>query len=61
MVSVLGSTGSIGSNTLAVIARHPERFGVYALAANSSVDTLLQRADELLYQAKKSGRNQVCG
>jgi len=43
MVSVLGSTGSIGSNTLAVIARHPERFGVYALAANSSVDTLLQQ------------------
>ena len=41
MVSVLGSTGSIGVNTLDVIARHPERFQVYALAANSSVDTLL--------------------
>ena len=41
MISVLGSTGSIGVNTLDVIARHPERFGVYALAANSSVDTML--------------------
>ncbi len=41
MVSVLGSTGSIGVNTLDVIARHPEQFGVYALAANSSVDTML--------------------
>ena len=41
MISVLGSTGSIGVNTLDVIARHPERFGVYALAAHSSVDTML--------------------
>jgi len=37
MVSVLGSTGSIGISTLDVIARHPDRFGVYALAANTSV------------------------
>jgi 1-deoxy-D-xylulose-5-phosphate reductoisomerase len=43
MVSVLGSTGSIGVNTLDVIARHPDRFRVYALAANSSVDTLLEQ------------------
>lgn len=41
MISVLGSTGSIGVNTLDVIARHPLDFGVYALAANSSVDTML--------------------
>ena len=40
-VSVLGSTGSIGINTLDVIAQHPSRFEVYALAANSSVDTML--------------------
>ena len=43
MVSVLGSTGSIGVKTLDVIARHPDRFRVYALAANSSVDTLLEQ------------------
>jgi 1-deoxy-D-xylulose-5-phosphate reductoisomerase len=41
MVSVLGSTGSIGVNTLEVIARHPGRFGVYGLAANTSVAALL--------------------
>jgi 1-deoxy-D-xylulose-5-phosphate reductoisomerase len=37
MVTVLGSTGSIGMSTLDVIALHPERFAVYALAANTSV------------------------
>lgn len=41
MVSVLGSTGSIGVSTLDVIARHPQRFAVYALAAHRSVDTML--------------------
>ena len=40
-VTVLGSTGSIGANTLDVIARHPERFKVHALAAARQVDALL--------------------
>lgn len=39
-VSVLGSTGSIGVSTLDVIARHPDRFAVYALAAHRSVDAM---------------------
>lgn len=43
MVSVLGSTGSIGVSTLDVIGRHPELFGVYGLAANSSVDAMLEQ------------------
>ena len=43
MVSVLGSTGSIGVSTLDVIARHPDRFDVFALAANSSVDAMLKQ------------------
>ncbi len=38
---VLGSTGSIGVNTLDVIARHPERYEVVALSAMSRVDELL--------------------
>ena len=33
-VTVLGSTGTIGVNTLDVLARHPDRFQVFALAAN---------------------------
>ena len=38
---VLGSTGSIGTNTLDVVARHPDRFEVLALAGGSRVDPLL--------------------
>ncbi len=40
-VCVLGSTGSIGVNTLDVISRHPERYEVVALSAMSRVDELL--------------------
>lgn len=40
-VVVMGSTGSIGVNTLDVIARHPDRFDVFALTANTSVETML--------------------
>ena len=32
-ITVLGSTGSIGQNTLDVLARHPERYSVFALTA----------------------------
>ena len=40
-VAILGSTGSIGTNTLDVIARHPERFEVVALSAATQVDAML--------------------
>jgi len=40
-LTVLGSTGSIGKSTLDVVARHPERYRVFALTA--------QRQDELLF------------
>jgi 1-deoxy-D-xylulose-5-phosphate reductoisomerase len=40
-VVVLGSTGSIGVNTLDVVDRHPERFEVFALTAATSVDAML--------------------
>jgi 1-deoxy-D-xylulose-5-phosphate reductoisomerase len=40
-VAVLGSTGSIGVNTLDVLARHPERYEVYALTAASRVEEML--------------------
>ncbi|NNM81347.1 MAG: 1-deoxy-D-xylulose-5-phosphate reductoisomerase [Burkholderiales bacterium] len=39
-ITVLGSTGSIGKSTLDVVARHPERFSVFALSANSSHESL---------------------
>ena len=40
-VTVLGSTGSVGVNTLDVMARHPDRFEVFALSAATKVDELL--------------------
>lgn len=40
-ITVLGSTGSIGTNTLDVVARHPDRFHVFALSAATQVDLML--------------------
>lgn len=45
-VTVLGATGSIGLNTLDVIRRHPDRFSVYALTANTRVDEMLRLCRE---------------
>ncbi|MBA3772481.1 MAG: 1-deoxy-D-xylulose-5-phosphate reductoisomerase [Ramlibacter sp.] len=42
-IAVLGSTGSVGANTLDVIARHPDRFEVFALSAATQVDLMLQQ------------------
>jgi 1-deoxy-D-xylulose-5-phosphate reductoisomerase len=42
-VAILGSTGSVGVNTLDVIARHPERFEVVALSAGSRIEPLLEQ------------------
>ena len=39
-VTVLGSTGSVGENTLDVLARHPQRFSVFALSGHSRIDLL---------------------
>jgi len=42
-VAILGSTGSIGLNTLDVLARHPHRFEVFAVAARHNVSKLLEQ------------------
>jgi 1-deoxy-D-xylulose-5-phosphate reductoisomerase len=42
-VAVLGSTGSIGESTLDVLARHPDRFRVVALAAHRNASKLAQQ------------------
>ena len=44
-VAVLGSTGSIGTNTLDVLARHPDRFEVIALTAATQVDRMLAQCE----------------
>ena len=42
-ITVLGSTGSIGKNTLDVVARHPDRYEVFALSAATQVDLMLEQ------------------
>lgn len=42
-ITLLGATGSIGVSTLDVIARHPERYSVYALTAHRQVDKLAEQ------------------
>lgn len=42
-VAILGSTGSIGVNTLDVISQHPDRFEVFALSAATRVDLMLHQ------------------
>lgn len=43
-ISILGSTGSIGTNALDVIARHPKEFAVAGLAAHSNAELLARQA-----------------
>jgi len=74
-ITILGATGSIGLNTLSVIAGHPERFELYAISANTNVTLMLelcqrhqpryavmqcpQAAKQLLQQLPASSRVEV--
>jgi len=62
---ILGSTGSIGTQTLDVVRAHPDRYSVYALCAHRSIDLLAEQvrefkpevvciADESLYESLKT-------
>jgi 1-deoxy-D-xylulose-5-phosphate reductoisomerase len=42
-ITILGSTGSIGTSTLDVVARHPDKFSIVALTANSQADLLYKQ------------------
>lgn len=44
-IAVLGSTGSIGKNTLAVVNAHSDRFQIVALAAGSNVEEMVRQAE----------------
>lgn len=63
-IAILGSTGSIGTQTLDVVRAYPERYSVYALCAHRSIDKLVEQAlefqpevvciaDESLYEPLK--------
>ena len=45
-ITLLGATGSIGVSTLDVIARHPDRYSVFALTAHSQVDKLAAQCQQ---------------
>ena len=45
-IAILGSTGSIGTQTLDVVRANPDRFEVYAISANRSIDLLVKQARE---------------
>ncbi len=47
-ISILGSTGSIGTQALEVIAAYPEQFEVYALTAGNNIELLIQQAKQFL-------------
>ena len=65
-VTILGSTGSVGSNTIDVVERYPNDYRVDALTAHSNVAKLIEQAlrlkprfvaigDEKLYGKLKDG------
>ncbi|HET7670302.1 MAG TPA: 1-deoxy-D-xylulose-5-phosphate reductoisomerase [Burkholderiales bacterium] len=70
-LAILGATGSIGSSTLDVVARHPDRYRVFALTANGKAESLLElcRAHRPAYavlsgaprDAKLAARFAECG
>jgi len=71
-LAILGSTGSIGTQTLDIVRDNPDRFSVYAICANRSVDLLIEQAkefhpeivciaDENLYpQLQEALKNEPC-
>jgi len=62
-IAILGSTGSIGTQALDVIAQHPEKFEVYALTGNNQVELLIEQArkfmPEMVVIANEAKYNQL--
>ena len=46
-IALVGSTGSIGRQVISVVMRHPQRFKICALIANTSADELIKQIDAL--------------
>ena len=60
-ISVLGSTGSIGTQTLEVVRSESDRFRILALAAWSSVELLIAQAKEFRPDAVAIGQAELAG
>lgn len=50
-IAILGSTGSIGTQALQVVAEHPDLYEVYALTANNQVELLARQARQFMPEA----------
>ena len=63
-IAILGSTGSIGTQTLDVVRQHPDRFSVYMISANNSAELLIEQARAFrvphVVICNPSKHNQVC-
>ena len=58
-IALLGSTGSIGTQTLDVVRKHPDRFQVVALAAGSNAELLAAQVDEFRPAVAVLGRGDI--
>jgi 1-deoxy-D-xylulose-5-phosphate reductoisomerase len=54
-LTILGATGSIGVSTLDVVARHPDRYQVYALSAHTRVEELAAQCEQFRPQVAVTG------
>ena len=63
-IAILGSTGSIGTQTLDVVRQHPDKFSVYMISANNSAELLIEQARAFrvphVVICNPSKYNQVC-
>jgi 1-deoxy-D-xylulose-5-phosphate reductoisomerase len=57
-ITILGSTGSIGVSTLDVVARHPDRYRVFALTAHSRIEELAAQCERFRPQMAVTGSAQ---
>ena len=60
-IAILGSTGSIGKQTLDVLAEYPDRFAAYLLVANRSVELLAEQAAKFRPQCVIIGDESLYG
>jgi 1-deoxy-D-xylulose-5-phosphate reductoisomerase len=60
-LTILGATGSIGVSTLDVVARHPDRYRVYALTAHRRVEELAEQCVRFRPQVAVTGSAQAAG
>ena len=58
-ITILGATGSIGVSTLDVLARHPDRYSVFALSAHSKVEELAAQCAQFRPQVAVVGTEEA--